>query len=415
MKNKIPIIFIVLITMLLVSCNKGKREEEWKIKEDTRGEESLENGGQEVKKKDEIGEILDKMTLEEKIGQLFIFGFNGTQINEDIINLIEKNHIGGFILFKDNIESARQTMELLNQLKSLNKNNPLPLFLSLDEEGGRVSRLPKEFPKMPAARKIGNINKKELSFQFGKILGHSIGALGFNMDFAPVLDINSNPKNPVIGDRAFGSQVDQVVNNAIETMKGLDSENIIPVVKHFPGHGDTSTDSHIDIPLVNKSLDELESLELIPFTRAIEEGVDIIMVGHILFPQIDREYPASMSKPIIGGILRTKLNFNGVVITDDLNMGAIMKNYSIYEAVREYFKAGGDIALICHGGEEEFKVFQYIKEEVEKGNLKKKEIDEKVYRIIRLKKKYNLEDNIIMDLDMENLERKIKTFLREVD
>ena len=362
---------------------------------------------------DEIEELIENMTLEEKIGQLFIFGLNGDKIDKNAIDLIEKHYIGGFIFFKENIKSPEQTIELLNNLKEINRDNPIPLFLAIDEEGGRVSRLPKEFPKMPAAKTIGNINNKDLSFQYGKILGMRIKTLGFNMDFAPVMDINSNPKNPVIGDRAFGNSIDLVVNNSIETMKGINSKNIISVIKHFPGHGDTTMDSHVDIPIIDKNLGELESLELVPFAKAIENGADSVMIGHILFPELD-DKPATLSSKIIKDLLREKLNFNGVVISDDLNMGAIVKNYSMEEAVIEFLKADGDIALICHGGDEEYKIFDIIKSEVQNGNISVEEIDEKVYRIIELKEKYNINDNIIQDLDMDELNKETKIFLNKV-
>jgi beta-N-acetylhexosaminidase len=233
------------------------------------------------------------------------------------------------------------------------------------------------------------------------------------MDFAPVMDINSNPKNPVIGDRAFGNSIDLVVNNSIETMKGINSKNIISVIKHFPGHGDTTMDSHVDIPIIDKNLGELESLELVPFAKAIENGADSVMIGHILFPELD-DKPATLSSKIIKDLLREKLNFNGVVISDDLNMGAIVKNYSMEEAVIEFLKADGDIALICHGGDEEYKIFDIIKSEVQNGNISVEEIDEKVYRIIELKEKYNINDNIIQDLDMDELNKETKIFLNKV-
>ena len=416
MIKKPYLIILLVIVLLLTACNRAKMDvgeednfNKKNLKEDTPLKET--NETQDI---DEIQELLDNMTLEEKIGQLFIFGINGTKINQNTIELIEKNHIGGFILFRENIESGEQTLELLNDLKEKNKNNPLPLFLAIDEEGGRVSRLPREFPKMPAAKKIGDINNKDISFQYGEILGMRIKSLGFNMDFAPVMDINSNPKNPVIGDRAFGSTVDIVVDNSIETMKGINSKNIIPVIKHFPGHGDTIVDSHIDVPIINKSLEELEKLELIPFVKAIENDVDSIMIGHILFSELDDTNPATLSNTIINHILREKLKFKGVIISDDLNMGAIARNYDIKEAVIKYFKAGGDIALICHSEEEEYEIFNMIKDEIKNGKIKEEEIDEKVYRIINLKRKYNIEDNTIQNFNMQKLNGETEKFLKKL-
>lgn len=367
----------------------------------------------EEKEIDRIQEKLDRMTLEEKIGQLFIFGFKDQEVNEEAIQLIEENHIGGFILFSRNVLGGEQTMDLLNGLKERNKNNPLPLFLSIDEEGGRVSRLPEEYPAIPAPKKIGDLDKEEVAFQYGKVLAMRLNTMGFNMNFAPVLDVNSNPKNPVIGDRAFGSNQDLVAAYGLEAMEGIKSKGVIPVAKHFPGHGDTSVDSHIDIPRVDKSLEEMKEVELVPFVQAVENGGDIIMVGHILFPQLDEEYPASLSNEIINGLLRDEMGFDGLVITDDLNMGAIMENYNISEAIIRYFKSGGDIALVCHGEEEEFNIFQTLKEEVAKGNISEAEIDEKVYRIIRVKDKYNLQDTLRKEFTMEELEEEMEDFLNK--
>ncbi|NMA86981.1 MAG: beta-N-acetylhexosaminidase [Tissierellia bacterium] len=407
-------IILLMLILSLSACSrnidmeKDRIEVEEPRKTEAKGEEPLE-----IIEKDEIEGLIQGMSLEEKIGQLFIFGLNGDKIDQNAIDLIEKHHIGGFVFFRENIKNPEQTVEFLNKLKEINKNKPIPLFLSIDEEGGRVSRLPSEFPKMPGAKVLGDINNQDLSFQYGKILAMRIKSLGFNMDFAPVMDINSNPENPVIGDRAFGNTIDIVVNNSLETMKGINSENIISVIKHFPGHGDTNMDSHIDIPIIDKDLKEINDLELIPFKEAIENGVDSIMIGHILFPALDNK-PATLSTKIINDLLRKELDFNGVVISDDLNMGAIVRNYTMEEAVIEFLNAGGDIALICHGGEEEYKIFDIIKREVENENISEEEIDQKVYRIIELKKKYNIEDNIIENLNLEIINQETKIFLDKI-
>ncbi len=398
--------------MLIVSSCRNKKEDI--IDDNKQDDGKVVEDNTEDKDKDEVKEFIKNMTIDEKIGQLMIVGLDGTEIDENIKYMIEKKHIGGFILFKNNIVNAEQTAELLNTLKETNNSNPLPLFLSVDEEGGNVYRLPQEFLKMPAARKIGDINDEKISLEYGKILGMRIKSLGFNMDFAPVLDVNSNPNNPVIGNRAFGFTVDIVADNGLQAMKGINSENIVSIVKHFPGHGDTATDSHIKLPVVDKELKELESLELIPFAKAIAENVDGIMVAHILFPKIDGDNPSTISKAIIDDMLREKLAYDGVVISDDMTMGAIMENYGIEDASVRFLKAGGDIVLVCHGYDNQIKVIDKIREEVENGGITEGEIDEKVERIIKLKRKYNIEDNLIDKVDIEPVNAMTRGLLDEI-
>ncbi len=318
-------------------------------------------------------------------------------------------------MFENNILNVDQTIKLLNDLKEENKENPVPLFLSIDEEGGRVKRLPRSFLNMPSAKQIGNIDDGDISYRYGKILAKRIKSLGFNMNFAPVLDINSNPQNPVIGDRAFGSDMDTVIHNGIQVMKGISSEDIIPIIKHFPGHGDTFIDSHKDIPVVDKDLNELKELELVPFLEGIKAGADGIMIGHIMFPEIDALYPASLSKEIVTNILRAKLSFNGVVISDDMAMGAITKNYTLEDAAVKYLKAGGDILLIGSGEENVINVIQRVKEEVKNGNITEQELDEKLYRILKLKEKYNITDKTIQWVDVESINQETKLFLNNIN
>lgn len=351
---------------------------------------------------DPIEEKIKPLSLKEKVGQLVIAGFEGTDLNEDIMELIEEYKIGGFILFSRNILDEVQTLELLNDIKEINSKNPIPLLLSIDEEGGKVSRLPKSYPRLPEAREFGKKNDKELSYELGKVLGDRVKSLGFNMNFSPVLDINSNPNNPVIGNRAFGSEKESVAINGIQVMLGIMDRDVISVVKHFPGHGDTNLDSHINLPIVNKTKNELKSFELVPFIKAIENNVDAIMLAHILYPEIDN-YPATMSSRIINELLRDELGFTGVIISDDMTMGAIMENYTIEEGVLSFLKAGGDLALICHGKNNVIKVIEEITKAVERGELTEEEVNNKVYRILKLKDKYNINDNPIDKIDLSEL------------
>jgi len=324
------------------------------------------------------------MTLEEKIGQLLIVGIEGSEISQDDKSQILNNKVGGFIFFSRNIDNKAQVLTLLNNLKDSNKDNKIPLFLSIDEEGGLVSRLSNIFENLVDVAQLGHKNNDMLSFDYGELQGLKLSSLGFNLNFAPVLDINSNPNNPVIGRRAIDSKPSIVAQQGIALIKGLQSSNIIAVAKHFPGHGDTDVDSHLELPLVDKSYEELEKLELIPFKAAIDNGVDMIMVAHILYPQIDDNYPASMSKDIINDILREKLKFNGVVISDDMTMGAIVDNYSLEEASLKFLQSGGDLLLVSHGVENPTIVINRIKNAINDDEINIEEIDELVSSIENL-------------------------------
>ena len=362
---------------------------------------------------DQIKALIDSMTLEEKVGQLVIVGVDGYENDEHSKQLMEKYHAGGFILFKKNIQDSAQLLTLLNSLKETNAaSNKVPMFLSVDEEGGRVSRLPDEFKKFPSNRVIGQKNDSSLSYQIGSILGRELGSFGFNMDFAPVLDINSNPKNPVIGDRSFGTTAGLVSRLGIETMKGIRAENVISVVKHFPGHGDTSVDSHVGLPRVNHDLKRLESFELVPFKAAIENSVDAIMIAHILLPKLDAENPASFSKAVITDLLRTGMNFNGVVITDDFTMGAIEKNYDMGGAAVKSIQAGADIVLVCHGFDKQETVIKALLAAAQTGQISTGRLDESVYRVLELKQRYSLGNAPAGPVDPQKINAEISALFK---
>lgn len=361
---------------------------------------------------DSIQQQIDQMSLDEKIGQLVIVGLDGLTMNDEALQMIQKYKVGGFILFKDNIQDAEQTQTLLNQLKDANKSNPVPLWLSVDQEGGRVSRLSSEFAATPAAGDIGATNDLSYTRNIGQAIGMTLQALGFNMDFAPVLDINSNPKNPVIGDRSFGSTPAAVIKHGIETMQGLNSEGVAAVVKHFPGHGDTSVDSHYDLPLVNKSIEELQQFELLPFIEAIDQDVDAIMIAHLLMKQIDDKKPASISASVINGLLRDQLGYGGVVITDDMTMGALLKNNSIGDAAVQSILAGTDIVLVSHQTDLRLEVLDSLKAAVDNNAITEQRLDESLYRLLRLKQKYNLQDTPTPTPDVSTINKYINEFLK---
>lgn len=415
MKNHLYIITILIISFIFTACIK---QEKPPIVENPIEPPTLEEPVDPPVVEPEIDPIekqINEMTLEEKVGQLMIIGLEGEEISDKDIENIQQYKIGGFIFFSRNINNGDQVLNLLNSLKEESKDNNIPLFLSIDEEGGVVSRLSKIYKNLPSAATLGNKNDDELSFNYGKNLGLKTKSLGFNINFAPVLDINSNPNNPVIGNRAYGDDAELVSKIGIEVMNGIKSQNVIAVAKHFPGHGDTHVDSHLELPIIDKSLDELYNLEIIPFKKAINEGIDAIMVAHILFTQVDNKYPATMSKEIINDILRERLGFNGVVISDDMTMGAIIDNYTIEEASVQFLKSGGDIVLVCHGIENVQLVYNQILNSVNDESLSVDDIDKKVYRILKLKNDYEIKDKIIEDVNVDEINSDTELLIKDIN
>ncbi|MEK5208792.1 MULTISPECIES: beta-N-acetylhexosaminidase [unclassified Psychrobacillus] len=362
----------------------------------------------EVKEDKEVS--LSDLSLEEKVGQMIFAGIKGKVMTNETEKIISTHQVGGIILFKDNLKKANQSVTLLNAIKQENSNNKVPLFLGIDEEGGRISRLP-ELTKLPTNEEIGFRNDASFSYGIGKLLGKQLSAFGFNLDFAPVLDINSNPENPIIGDRSFGKDAQKVSELGIQTMEGIQSEQVIPVIKHFPGHGDTAVDSHKELPIVQKSLKDLQGLELIPFKKAINQGTEVVMTGHILLPKIDPTYPASLSEKIIKGILRKQLGYEGIIITDDMTMKAIVNTFEIGEAAVSAVKAGNDIVLVAHDYANVIKAKDAILQAVKTGEISEQRIDESVNRILSIKKKYNLSNTQLDGVNIQELNQSINEIL----
>lgn len=363
---------------------------------------------------DPIGELIDTMSLDEKVGQLVIVGLDGYEMDDNTRQMIDNRFVGGFVLFSKNIKDAPQTQSLINSLKITNQKNKLPLFISVDEEGGLVSRLPKEFKKLPTNKKIGEKNDSDLCYKIGTLTADAIKQFGYNMNFAPVLDIFSNPKNTVIGSRAFGSNPETVSSLGIRTMQGIKDGGVVSVVKHFPGHGDTLVDTHMGLARVDYDLERLNSFELIPFKTAIDSGADAVMVAHIIMDKIDSLNPATMSYEVVTGLLRNKLGFDGVVITDDMTMGAIVKNYDIAEAAVTSINAGCDIILVCHENQNSTKVIDGIKQAVTNGVITEERLNQSLRRILKLKQKYNISDSLSNRIDIEQINDRVEEVLSEL-
>ncbi|MGG1678527.1 beta-N-acetylhexosaminidase [Neobacillus sp. NRS-1170] len=420
MKKSIMKMLFILIALLLINgCSKNntnnnttdkQKEMNTSQTEHTKTEDTQTEDTQKrtlPPKKDPIQEQLNKMTLNEKIGQMIIAGFDGITVNSNTQNLINKYKPGGLILYQTNVKDAAQLVNLTNAIKIANSKNRVPLFISVDQEGGRVHRMPTSIQNTPSARIIGNKNDQKYAYNIGKVIAYELQAFGFNTDFAPVLDIQSNPNNTVIGDRSFGTNSSIVSKMGVSMMKGIGAGKIIPVIKHFPGHGDTSVDSHLELPLVQNDLTRLKTVELVPFNNAIKEHADMVMVAHILVKKIDPNYPASMSKTIITDLLRKQYRFRGVVISDDMTMGAIAKHYNLKDAAVRAVNAGSDIILVGHGMDNVATVYNSIYSAVTNHTISEDTINKSVYRILSLKHKYNLNNNKVSPVNVSNLNNQI--------
>ncbi len=328
--------------------------------------------------------LMKDMTLEEKIGQMLIVSYRSSEADDNLVNILNEVKPGGFILFSENFESYEQAKKMID---TINSTSDIPMFMSVDQEGGRVQRLKKLSDKdvtiIPSMNKVGNMNDEELTYQVGRVVGEELRVFDINMDFAPSLDIYSNSNNTVIGDRSFGSTSEVVTKMGLSFAKGLSSTGVIPVYKHFPGHGDTSEDSHYTLPVITKTKEELLNLELIPFKKAIEEGAEVIMIGHLAVPSITEDNtPASLSKTLITDFLKDELGYKGLVITDALNMGALTNEYSKKEIYVNAINAGVDILLMPSPSKEAVKI---IKEAVVNGEISEEAINNSVKKILELK------------------------------
>ena len=382
-------------------------------------------------------EIVSNMTLEEKLGQMIMPDFRMwqeegakepsdlTEINSEVAEVIDKYDLGGVILFAENVKEISQTTTLIHDLQEVAINDEdgnLPLLITLDQEGGIVTRLG-EGTNLPGNMALGATRSEKSSYDAGYVIGKELNALGVNVDFAPVLDTNNNPENPVIGVRSISSNPELVGKLGKNIAKGIQDQGVAATAKHFPGHGDTATDSHYGLPMVDKSIEELRETELKPFKIAIENGIDMIMTAHIQFPQIEKDtfiskkdgsqisIPATLSDDIIKGFLREDMEYDGVVITDAMNMKAISDHFGELESTKMAINAGIDIILMptILRNNEDVKKLDYIVngilDSIKSGEIKEEEITDSAERIVKLKI-----DRGIIDLKNNNasLEEKIK-------
>jgi len=328
------------------------------------------------------------MMSRDKIGQLFMVGFDGMEVSADLAAFIKEYKPGGVILFSRNLESAEQIVELTNNLQACSPHSPL--LISIDQEGGRVSRLPNEFTIFPPCEVLGRCNSSELAYAAAATIGRELKAVGINMNMSPVLDVNSNPANPVIGDRAFGTTPAPVCELGMATVRGLEDNHVVACGKHFPGHGDTNADSHKELPVVTASRERLEQIEFPPFRHAAAQGIATMMTAHVLYRALDDQRPATLSPTIIGKFLREELRYDGVVLTDDLEMHAIIDHYGIEDATIQSILAGCDMPLICKDRDREVAAICALDKAVADGTIAVERLEQSLARIARLKEHFLL-------------------------
>lgn len=330
------------------------------------------------------------MTLQEQIGQRLVTGFPGTELTEDFRRVVREHQIANVILFRENIESCAQLRRICAEIQQLVREaTGYGAFITIDQEGGTVTRLPADAVNVPGAMAIAATGDAENAYRAGLLTGRELRALGVNFDLAPSVDVNNNPKNPVIGARSYGDAPDTVSRYAARMIQGLLDGGVLCSAKHFPGHGDTDADSHLALPCVDKSRAELEQMELAPFRAAIAAGVPAIMTTHILFPQIEPGgVPATMSRRIMTELLRGEMGFDGLIISDCMEMRAIKDHFGTVNGVIAAMAAGVDLVFVTHntllGGE----AARAVQQAVADGRLDAGEMAASAQRILAYKEKW---------------------------
>ena len=323
---------------------------------------------------------------------LLMAGFAGPKIDDDIKKLIVEEKIAGVILFSRNIESIEHVSELVAEIRSLAGKRPF--LIAVDQEGGRVSRLPPPFIQLPPMARLGSINDTELTRRIAEALAGELRQLGFNLNFAPVADVNSNPQNPVIGDRSFSDDPALAASHVCAFIDGLQDKGVAACVKHFPGHGDTSQDSHLELPRVEADLERLRKTEFFPFSMAVKrEGSKgpayflppyppaAVMTSHVVYTALDPENPATLSKKIVTELLRDSMGFGGMTATDDLEMKAIDGPMQIGAAAVRAVNAGCDLLLCCKDPQKQYAIISELRRARQKGGISNQRLMEAKRRI----------------------------------
>ena len=329
-------------------------------------------------------ELVDSMSLTEKVGQMVMIGVEGTEVNEDSLYMLHQFHMGGVVLFDRNMESPEQVGKLTEQLQH-QAEEKLPLFIGVDEEGGLVVRMREQLPELPSQEAIGATGEPEQAKTWAATIAELVKRMGINTNFAPVADIGSS------SGRSYSDDADTVSAFVQQASRGYEGARVFYSLKHFPGIGRAMVDPHMEVSDIDASLEELLETDLKPFQAIIGEHEPdryFIMVSHLKYPQLDAQEPASLSQPIVTGLLRETLGYRGIIITDDLAMGAVANHNDFRELGVKAIQAGVDIAMICHEYEHQQEVYLGILDAVKNGVISEERINESVKRIVRTKLRY---------------------------
>lgn len=326
--------------------------------------------------------------MNQHIGQQFVIGLQGTSLLKDEADFIVKNNIGGIILMKRNCESPQQIRDLVAELQNLRHKqaDKAPLFICIDMEGGRVARLGAPFTQWPAVAELGKLDSTSVAFKFASFMGTELRSVGINIDFAPCVDVLTNPRNTAIGDRSAGKDPELVSRVCSALVRGYIKSDVIPCAKHFPGHGNTLLDSHFELPVEEKSLAELDAVELVPFKKVFRARLDLVMTTHIMFPKLDPDWPATLSEKILTTLLRDQLRYRNLVITDDLDMKALTKHYDKALIPVRALQAGANLLLYCNEPESHLQAVGAVEKAVADKKLDAKVVAENHGKILELKK-----------------------------
>lgn len=328
------------------------------------------------------------MSIKNIIGQQMFIGLSGHALTADEKKFIVENNIGGICLFGRNVADPKQVHELCSEIQSLRHRqaDKLPLFIGIDMEGGRVHRLKPPFTVWPALRKLGELDAPTASFHFANRMGQELRAVGINLDFAPCVDVFTNPANTVIGDRSISSDPEMVAKHASALVRGYIKSEVMTCAKHFPGHGNTIVDSHLDLPVEYSDLQRLQDCELIPFKKTFKARVDMVMTSHIKFPNIDPYWPVTLSETFIQDIIRNECRYRGLIITDDLGMKAMSSHFPLEEIPVRALKAGVDLLLYCNEPEVPPQALDAIIDACAQGILSEARLEESYKKIVDLKR-----------------------------
>lgn len=328
--------------------------------------------------------------LKQKIGQILFMGIQGHTLTEDEKKFIVDNNVGGIILFARNIESPKQVHTLTLEIQNLRHKmiDKAPFLIGVDMEGGRVARFKSPFTQWPPMRVLGDLDSATLGFKFAETMGHELHSIGINVNFAPCVDVLTNPKNEIIGDRSLGTDPERVAKLASAIVRGFIKSDIIPCAKHYPGHGNTLIDSHLDLPVENDiDLKRLMDVELPPFKKAFRARLDLVMTGHLKFPKIDPEWPVTFSEVFLKDILRKQLGYRNIIMTDDLDMKALANHYPAEFIPVRALQAGNDILLYCNEHDKPPLALAAVEKAVKDGKLTEEIINDRYNRVLSLKKK----------------------------